>query len=64
MVGEGGFARLGEEVEEFVEELVRGWVVVLEESVWGRVLGGVWVRYGVVGWLAYSANCRRMSLRA
>lgn len=34
-VGEGRFARLGEEGEDAAEDFVRGRPVVLEESVWG-----------------------------
>jgi hypothetical protein len=40
VVGEGGFARLGEEVEDSGEEFVRRGVVVLEEAVWEGVTKG------------------------
>jgi hypothetical protein len=40
VVGEGGLARLGEEVEDSGEEFVRRGVVVLEEAVWEGVTKG------------------------
>jgi hypothetical protein len=40
VVGEGGLARLGEEVEDSGEAFVRRGVVVLEEAVWEGVTKG------------------------